>query len=101
MRAEGSVDRLNADRLLARQRGVVVAGAARPDYLSVSGYFRSLDWRVIGVEPNPKFCELRVAADRLPAPAFCVPLRLAALALASLRRARPKRSHSISPSFRP
>ena len=102
MSAEGSVDRLIADRFFARQRGVVVeVGAARPDYLSVSEYFRSLGWRVIAVEPNPKFCELRGAADWLGAPAFCVPLRLAAFALASLRRARPKRLHSISPSFRP
>jgi FkbM family methyltransferase len=59
MSAEGSVDRLIADRFFAGQRGVVIeVGAARPDYLSVSEYFRSLGWRVIAVEPNPKFCEL-------------------------------------------
>jgi FkbM family methyltransferase len=59
MSAEGSVDKLIADRFFAGRRGVVVeVGAARPDYLSVSEHFRTLDWRVIAIEPNPEFCKL-------------------------------------------
>jgi FkbM family methyltransferase len=58
--AEGNVDKLVQQRFFPNQnsKGVFVdVGAARPDYLSVSAYYRTLGWRVIGIEPNPKFYE--------------------------------------------
>ena len=43
-------------------RGVMVeVGAAKPDFLSIGAHFRSLDWRVISIEPNPVFCDLHRA----------------------------------------
>ena len=42
---------------LGRRRVIVDVGAARPDYLSISAGFRSIGWKVIAIEPNPKFCE--------------------------------------------
>jgi len=30
-------------------------GAARPDYLSVSAHYRSRNWKVIAIEPNPAY----------------------------------------------
>lgn len=42
---------------LGRQRVIVDVGAAGPDYLSISAGFRSRGWKVVAVEPNPKFCE--------------------------------------------
>ena len=59
--AEGNVDKLECNSgffLIRRPRAYSFdIGAARPDYLSVSAYFRTLGWRVIGIEPNPKFYE--------------------------------------------
>ncbi|MFO0868890.1 MAG: FkbM family methyltransferase [Pirellulales bacterium] len=37
---------------------LVEVGAARPDYLSMSAFFRESGWTVISVEPNPVFCDL-------------------------------------------
>ena len=34
----------------------VDVGAARPDFLSMSAYYRAAGWRVIAIEPNPEFC---------------------------------------------
>jgi len=65
MTAEMNVDRVvqklvfgaNTDRT-----GVLVeVGAARPDFLSISASFRDIGWRIIGIEPNPDFCELHRA----------------------------------------
>jgi FkbM family methyltransferase len=40
-------------------QGVFVeVGAAGPEYLSMSMHFRENGWRIIGIEPNPEFCEL-------------------------------------------
>jgi FkbM family methyltransferase len=59
MAAESNVDLVVAERFFKGRRGVFVdVGAGRPDYLSVSAHFRTLDWRVIAVEPNPEFCEI-------------------------------------------
>jgi len=58
--AEGNVDRIVQKRFFPdlNFKGTFIdVGAARPDYLSVSAYYRTLGWRVIGVEPNPKFYE--------------------------------------------
>jgi FkbM family methyltransferase len=35
---------------------IIEVGAARPDYLSIGASFRKLGWKVISIEPNPKFC---------------------------------------------
>jgi hypothetical protein len=59
--AEGNVDRIIQQRFFPKHdsgRVFVDVGAARPDYLSISALFRSLDWRVIAIEPNPAFCDL-------------------------------------------
>lgn len=59
--AEGNVDKLVQQRFFTdpKVKGVFIdIGAARPDYLSVSAYYRTLGWRVIGIEPNPQFYEL-------------------------------------------
>lgn len=58
MPAEGNIDRIILDAFFPqRPRGVLVeVGAALPDYLSISATFRSLDWKVISIEPNPDFC---------------------------------------------
>ena len=42
-----------------QNNGVFVdVGAASPNYLSISAFYRSLGWTVIAVEPNPVFCEM-------------------------------------------
>jgi len=41
-----------------KNRIFVDVGAARPDYLSISAFFRDNGWRVIAIEPNPEFAEL-------------------------------------------
>lgn len=59
--AEGNVDRIIYKRFFRGDKsyGVFVdVGAAGPDYLSISALFRSLGWRIFGVEPNPEFCDL-------------------------------------------
>jgi len=58
--AEGDLDKIIREEFFASEdAGVFVdIGAARPDYLSMSALYRSLGWNVIGIEPNPKFCEL-------------------------------------------
>jgi len=59
--AEGNVDRIVRDRFFpgnSSGRVCVEVGAARPDYLSVSAFFRAMGWRIVAVEPNPAFCEL-------------------------------------------
>lgn len=59
--AEGNVDKLVQQRFFPdpKAKGVFIdIGAARPDYLSVSAYYRTLGWRVIGIEPNPQFYEM-------------------------------------------
>ncbi|WP_169728980.1 FkbM family methyltransferase [Desulfatirhabdium butyrativorans] len=33
-------------------------GAARPNFLSISALFRSAGWKILAIEPNPKFCAL-------------------------------------------
>lgn len=62
--AEGSVDRIVQQAFFPAPepgRVFVDVGAARPDYLSISHWFRNLGWRVIAIEPNPVFCELHRA----------------------------------------
>lgn len=64
-RCEGNIDRLvyNAYFCNTREMGVFVdIGAARPDFLSISDYYRKLGWRVIAVEANPVFASLQVQA---------------------------------------
>jgi FkbM family methyltransferase len=60
--AEGDVDRIVHKRFFPGEststRVFVDVGAARPDYLSVSAYYRTLGWRVIAIEPNPEFCAM-------------------------------------------
>lgn len=58
---EGDVDLVVEAAFFAdpSYRGVMVeVGAAKPDFLSIGAHFRSLDWRVISIEPNPLFCHL-------------------------------------------
>ena len=61
-RAEGDVDRIVHQRFfspgVSAGRVFVDVGAARPDFLSIGAYYRSLGWRVIGIEANPEFCKL-------------------------------------------
>jgi FkbM family methyltransferase len=58
--AEGDVDRLVYAKFFRDEKpGVMIeVGAARPDYLSVSALFRERDWRVLSIEPNPRFVEM-------------------------------------------
>lgn len=58
MVAEGNVDLIVHDTFFRNQSiGVLVdVGAARPDYLSISGSYRSRGWQIIAIEPNPDFC---------------------------------------------
>lgn len=60
--AEGDVDRIVQKRFFpveSRSTSVFIdVGAAGPDYLSVSAYYRALGWRVIAIEPNPEFCDM-------------------------------------------
>jgi len=66
MRAHGEagVDRVVRDRFFADSTGgaFVDVGAAGPDFLSISGLYRDLGWRVIAIEPNPVFCAAHRAA---------------------------------------
>lgn len=61
--AEGRVDELVRARFFAEHdSGVLVeVGAAHPEYLSISALYRDMGWSVLGVEPNPEFCELHRA----------------------------------------
>jgi FkbM family methyltransferase len=63
MSTEGDVDKIVHETLFSDVHdGVLVeVGAARPDYLSIGESFRKLGWRVIGIEPNPRFAELHRA----------------------------------------
>jgi len=63
MSAEGDVDKIVRDELFpSKNDGVLVeVGAARPDYLSIGESFRKLGWRVIGIEPNPRFAAMHRA----------------------------------------
>jgi FkbM family methyltransferase len=58
-RAEGDVDKYVHQKFFSTQNsGVFVdVGAASPNYLSISAFYRSLGWTVVVVEPNPAFCE--------------------------------------------
>jgi FkbM family methyltransferase len=60
-RAEGGIDLLVQQRFFpgdGRGRVLVEVGAARPDYLSTSAFFRSSGWTVLAIEPNPDFARL-------------------------------------------
>ena len=61
---EGELDRIVRDRFfLGVSSGVFVdAGAAQPDFLSMSALYRTLGWRIIAIEPNPVFCQAHRAA---------------------------------------
>jgi FkbM family methyltransferase len=63
---EGGLDRLVYERFFRRvTAGVFVdVGAAGPELLSMSAYYRELGWRVIAIEPNPNFCGMRRAAGQ-------------------------------------
>lgn len=64
MAAEKDIDRIVRETFFAdgRERRVLVeVGAARPDYLSIGASFRERGWKVIAIEPNPKFCEMHRA----------------------------------------
>jgi FkbM family methyltransferase len=63
MSAEGDVDKVVREAFFpgAKDGVLVEVGAARPDYLSIGESFRKAGWRVIGVEPNPRFAELHRA----------------------------------------
>ena len=69
-RAEGDVDRLVNERFFRNKSdGVLVdVGAARPDYLSISGLFRTKGWNVLAIEPNPAYGEhyKRLGIEVLP-----------------------------------
>lgn len=59
--AEDKIDRVLRETFFADDsyKGVIVeVGAAGPQLLSVSRHFRENGWRVVAVEPNPKFCGL-------------------------------------------
>lgn len=59
-KAEGNVDKI-IKRFFPKDDpgGIFVdVGAARPDRLSISASYRSIDWRIIAIEPNPAFCKL-------------------------------------------
>lgn len=59
--AEGNIDRIVRQRFFpdsGKDRVFVDVGAASPDYLSISAYYRALGWRIIAIEPNPVFCQL-------------------------------------------
>lgn len=58
--AEGDVDKIVWSRFFEHQpMGVFVdVGAASPDFLSVSAFYRSKGWKIIAIEPNPDFAEL-------------------------------------------
>ena len=45
-----------------KPRTIVEVGAAHPNYLSISASFRGLGWKVIAIEPNPKFCAMHRAS---------------------------------------
>jgi FkbM family methyltransferase len=61
---EGGLDRLVRDLFFAEiTDGVFIdVGAAGPDFLSMSAFYRALGWRVIAIEPNPLFSEAHRAA---------------------------------------
>jgi FkbM family methyltransferase len=61
---EGGLDRIVYEHFFAAASGGVFVdvGAARPDFLSMSALYRSLNWRVIAIEPNPVFCHAHRAA---------------------------------------
>ena len=63
MAAEGDVDLVVREAFFPGQNSGVLLeiGAARPDFLSIGSSFRQLGWRVISIEPNPKFAELHRA----------------------------------------
>jgi FkbM family methyltransferase len=63
MSAEGDVDSLVRTEFFPRKTdGVLVeVGAAKPDFLSIGASFREAGWRVISVEPNPKFADMHRA----------------------------------------
>ena len=59
MASEGNLDLLLRQQYFRNPgyKGVFVdVGAAGPAYLSNSASFRDLGWKVIAIEPNPKFC---------------------------------------------
>lgn len=64
MQAEADVVQIIRNRFFPEAaHGVFVeVGAARPDFLSMSAYFRRLGWRIIAIEPNPVFCDAHRAA---------------------------------------
>ena len=57
MPAEHDIDIVVKNAFFAEFKpGVFVeVGAARPDYLSISESFRKQGWKIIAIEPNPKF----------------------------------------------
>lgn len=61
---EGELDRIVRDYFFPGvTAGVFVdVGAARPDFLSMSAFYRTLGWRIVAIEPNPVFCEAHRAA---------------------------------------
>lgn len=61
--AESDTDRIVYNAFFRRQSpGIMVeVGAARPDFLSVSALFRARGWRVLSVEPNPRFAAMHRA----------------------------------------
>ena len=63
MVTEANVDLIVHDTFFRKQStGVLIeVGAARPDHLSISASYRSRDWRIVAIEPNPNFCALHRA----------------------------------------
>ena len=55
---EGDLDRLVYNEFFShRSTGIIVdVGAGRPDFLSISRFYRDVGWRVVAIEPNPMFC---------------------------------------------
>lgn len=60
MAAEYNIDDLIINEFYAnyRQPVMIDVGAAKPDFLSIGQGFRNCGFKVIGIEPNPLFCEL-------------------------------------------
>lgn len=58
--AEGNVDRIVYKKYFKNvNNGVLIdVGAARPDYLSISKFYREKGWKILSIEPNPHFCEM-------------------------------------------
>jgi FkbM family methyltransferase len=62
---ELGIDKIIYDEYFKGKIGIMVeVGAANPIYLSMSTGFKEMGWRIIAVEPNPKFVQLQKNENR-------------------------------------